>query len=102
MPPDGKLAEAEIADLNRWVQDGAVWPDSDHTNTPDSAGAVHKTSELLWSLQPVRDVPLPDMLLRCQALWNGRQRCKPQLNWERQATSEQSASIRRFVFRPEW
>lgn len=61
MPPDGKLADAEIADLNRWVENGAVWPSNDHTNTPDSAGAVHKTSDLLWSLQPVRDVPLPDV-----------------------------------------
>ena len=47
MPPDGKLAEAEIADLNRWVQDGAVWPGNDHTKTPDSAKDVHNTSELL-------------------------------------------------------
>ena len=26
MPPDGKLAESEIADLETWVRNGAVWP----------------------------------------------------------------------------
>ncbi len=61
MPPDGKLADAEIADLNRWVQNGAVWPGNEHTNTPDSASVVHETSKLLWSVQPVRDAPLPDV-----------------------------------------
>ncbi len=26
MPPSGKLPEAAIKDLEKWVQDGAVWP----------------------------------------------------------------------------
>ncbi len=27
MPPDGKLSDAEIATLTRWIHEGAVWPD---------------------------------------------------------------------------
>src|ERR1700756_2904296 len=28
MPPQGKLAETEIADLRAWIKDGAIWPES--------------------------------------------------------------------------
>src|SRR5262249_17274583 len=27
MPPKGRLTDAEIADLEMWIKDGAVWPD---------------------------------------------------------------------------
>ena len=55
MPPQGKLAETEIADLRAWIKDGAVWPDS------APAGAVKVTSYVItpeqrayWAFQPVR------------------------------------------------
>src|ERR1700704_4230428 len=38
MPPQGKLAEAEIADLRTWIKDGAVWPES--AANPKSADTV--------------------------------------------------------------
>src|SRR5215471_6924008 len=28
MPPQGKLADSEIADLRAWIKDGAIWPES--------------------------------------------------------------------------
>jgi len=60
MPPDGKLSEAQIATLTRWVKNGAVWP-------AEIAGAdskPHKSDGLqrreLWSLQKVHEFRPPD------------------------------------------
>ncbi len=60
MPPQGKLSEAEIDIIERWVAIGAPWPDdpeahgSDATETFDlqARKAAH------WAWQPVRD-PTP-------------------------------------------
>src|SRR5882672_1370289 len=53
MPPQGKLAETEIADLRAWIKDGASWP--------ESAGASKATGYVItpeqrafWAFQPVR------------------------------------------------
>ncbi len=46
MPPGSKLADEEIATLEKWVADGAVWPQT-HV-TEDKRGADH------WSYQPIR------------------------------------------------
>lgn len=59
MPPDGRLSEAEIADLSTWIQNGAVWPDRESSDVPDSAVRDQKTDAVLWSLQPVCNSPLP-------------------------------------------
>jgi len=54
MPPDGKLPAEQVAAIERWVRDGAVWPG-------DAGGAVArpKTFDLAerathWSFQPLR------------------------------------------------
>ena len=52
MPPGAKLPEAEIAALEKWVRDGAVWPEG--AATVPSGGAVGH-----WSLQPVRVERVP-------------------------------------------
>ncbi len=52
MPPAGKLAEAEISALERWVASGAVWPDADAKATQVPA-AGH------WAFQPVKDPAVP-------------------------------------------
>ena len=44
MPPGGKLEPAEIATLEKWVADGAVWPGADEAAKP---GADH------WSFRPI-------------------------------------------------
>ena len=46
MPPAGKLPQADIDALEKWVRDGAVWPASVARSTQTNAGH--------WSLRPVR------------------------------------------------
>jgi hypothetical protein len=58
MPKNGKLSDAQIADLIAWVQMGAPWPES------GGKTIVAKTFDLKerakhWSLQPIRNPPLP-------------------------------------------
>ncbi|MDB5306745.1 MAG: Protein of unknown function (DUF1553)/Protein of unknown function (DUF1549)/Planctomycete [Gemmataceae bacterium] len=53
MPPKGKLAEKEIADLERWVSLGLPWPAD---RTTDTAKGPAKD---LWSLKPAADPPAP-------------------------------------------
>src|SRR6185295_13964370 len=55
MPPAAKLPEAEIEALEKWVRDGAVWPD-----TPLPSASNNSVGH--WSLQPVRKPPLPSVI----------------------------------------
>ncbi len=54
MPESGKLADAEIADLTRWVESGAVFPEmvkvSERTRDPNH-----------WAFQPPVERPLPEV-----------------------------------------
>ncbi len=52
MPPAAKLPEAEIEALEKWVRDGAVWPDNPAA-LPGGNAVGH------WSLQPVKQQPPP-------------------------------------------
>jgi cytochrome c553 len=52
MPPAGILPPNEIEALERWVRDGAFWPDTAAPVKPESAAG-------LWSLRPVRKPPPP-------------------------------------------
>jgi hypothetical protein len=63
MPPDGKLQDQQIADLEKWVAIGAPWPES-----PASAAisGSQKTQygpaqREFWSFCPVKKVGLPDV-----------------------------------------
>ncbi|MCB1019874.1 MAG: PSD1 domain-containing protein [Bryobacterales bacterium] len=51
MPPTGKLSDAELADVRRWVEMGAPWPEAPAGNA-DAAST-------LWSFQPVRKPAAP-------------------------------------------
>ena len=58
MPPDGKLSDAEIADLEHWVKIGA--PD------PRSTATMHLGKQIdiaaareFWSLRPISSPPIP-------------------------------------------
>jgi hypothetical protein len=51
MPPSGKMGAEEIAALEKWVRDGAYWPEG--AAVPVTAGSGH------WSLRPVRRVAAP-------------------------------------------
>jgi hypothetical protein len=66
MPPRGKLPAKVIADFERWVREGAVWPESGNGGaSPPAAGATVKPFDLAsrknehWSWQPVRRPELP-------------------------------------------
>jgi cytochrome c553 len=64
MPPDGKLSEAQIASLTRWIEQGAVWPGDDQ---PPVAAVRRGPKELTeadrqwWSFQPVKRPAAPEI-----------------------------------------
>jgi hypothetical protein len=49
MPPTGKLAGPQIADLAAWLKAGAAWPKAE----------TRAKQANLWSVQPLRDPPPP-------------------------------------------
>lgn len=60
MPPKKKLTDAEIADLTKWITDGAAWPEP---KLPASVGKSAEEYERLrkehWAWQPLRPVTPP-------------------------------------------
>jgi hypothetical protein len=48
MPPSGKLADAELAALEKWVKLGAPWPEA------DAKAARSQDGSAFWSFQPVK------------------------------------------------
>ncbi len=63
MPPRGKLPDTVIADLTKWIQLGAPWPD-DAKNQKLAATREFdlKTRNRHWSLLPLQPVPVPPAL----------------------------------------
>lgn len=65
MPPKGRLADSEIAELTRWVQRGAPFPPSlEQPPRPDGRIDFAAGREF-WSFQPVRQQPLPEVADHC-------------------------------------
>jgi hypothetical protein len=63
MPPQGKLDDAQIADLERWVEIGAPWPDHGGAAPAPSSASRAFTDEdrAWWAFQPIRrPAPPPD------------------------------------------
>jgi mono/diheme cytochrome c family protein len=61
MPPKGKLTDEQIADLTKWVNDGAAWPDSGKAD--HGAVEVFDLKARLaghWAYQPVRPQAVPN------------------------------------------
>ena len=60
MPPKKHLSEAEIADLTKWIKDGAAWP---AVRVPASIGrpnpAYAKLRKEHWAWQPLRQTLTP-------------------------------------------
>ncbi|RUL85832.1 PSD1 and planctomycete cytochrome C domain-containing protein [Tautonia sociabilis] len=65
MPPKGRLSDAEIAALSRWIELGLPWPGSEGASgTPAPPGAeesIGRTSADHWAFQPVRRVNPPEV-----------------------------------------
>jgi len=60
MPPTGKLSDTEVAALADWVKMGAPWP-GDAPKTQSLEARMKEQRRTLWSLQPVRRPPLPNV-----------------------------------------
>ncbi len=62
MPPKGKLKEAEVAALSRWVRDGAVWPEATAEVRPTNlvaSGKISPEERAFWAFRPVENPPIP-------------------------------------------
>ena len=58
MPPGPELEPHQVGDLEKWVRDGALWPET----TPKAAISTFKISpeqKAFWSFQPVRKSEIP-------------------------------------------
>ena len=62
MPPDGKLSDTEIADLEHWVKIGAPDPRSTATKHLGKQIDIAAAREF-WSLRPISSPPLPVVTL---------------------------------------
>ncbi|MDB6039142.1 MAG: Planctomycete cytochrome [Verrucomicrobiales bacterium] len=62
MPPKRKLPDSIIADLNRWVADGAFFPD-DGPATTEQVGKPESGNNRHWAFQPIRDSVPPSSLM---------------------------------------
>ncbi|MBL8849659.1 MAG: PSD1 domain-containing protein [Planctomycetaceae bacterium] len=65
MPPDGKLADAEIDTLRRWIMQGAPWPSTDDVDAApqaaDSAWTPTDKQRSWWAFKPVHQLALPSV-----------------------------------------
>ncbi|MBI2435723.1 MAG: PSD1 domain-containing protein [Candidatus Hydrogenedentes bacterium] len=60
MPKDGRLTEAEVATLERWIQEGAIWPEAAQPSmaprTMEERIAAAKKEH--WAFQPLKPVAI--------------------------------------------
>jgi mono/diheme cytochrome c family protein len=61
MPPTGKLASGQIADVEAWVKAGAVWPQHEKASPKSPPYVITAEQRAFWSFQPVKPVPPPDV-----------------------------------------
>ncbi|AMV37768.1 PSD1 and planctomycete cytochrome C domain-containing protein [Planctomyces sp. SH-PL62] len=72
MPPSGRLEDAEVAALVRWVEAGAFWPGGEAESTAEAPRpAVEKADASFWSFQPLQDVAPPDPGAVAGSPWEG-------------------------------
>lgn len=60
MPPTGKLPDSIAADIRRWVEMGAPWPEEPSPAVPGERSVENvSTGQQHWCFLPFRDVPPP-------------------------------------------
>ncbi len=68
MPPTGKLDDAEIQVLTRWVEMGVPWPKAAVLAPPAGEFRITDEQRRFWSFQPVKATEPPAVK---DAAWNG-------------------------------
>ncbi len=58
MPPTGKLADAEIASVDQWIERGAHWPKHAEP-VRDTASGISDSDRQWWAFQPLAQVDVP-------------------------------------------
>jgi len=66
MPPTGKLAASEIADVEAWVKAGAVWPKDEKNPPPAPAYTITAEQRAFWSFEPVKQEAPPTVKARTE------------------------------------
>ncbi len=61
MPPKEELTEAQVAVLERWIEQGAIWPDEQLTKSDVDENGFTDEDRKWWAVQPVRDVKVPGL-----------------------------------------
>jgi hypothetical protein len=59
-PPEPPLSDREIATLERWITQGAPWPESKAITSP-SPGAISAEDRAYWAYQPPGNPVVPDV-----------------------------------------
>ena len=60
MPPDGKLEDAQIEDLKKWVEMGAPWPEQEVKSAKmEKPGEFSAEDRAWWAFQPLKPVKPP-------------------------------------------
>ncbi|MCA9068609.1 MAG: DUF1549 domain-containing protein, partial [Planctomycetaceae bacterium] len=62
MPPAGKLAAEDVAALEKWIQSGAYWPESDKVPGTDSKAEDSNAWKKHWAFQPIQGPALPEVI----------------------------------------
>lgn len=60
MPPSGKLADTEIAAIETWIRNGAIWPEGPK-KPAGSTYSITPEQRAFWSFQPVRKPAPPEV-----------------------------------------
>ena len=60
MPPDGKLADAEIEALRQWIEMGAFWPGAGPVRPISDLDRFSEDDHKWWSLQPLSSPTPPE------------------------------------------
>ena len=59
--PEKKLPQPAIDDLTEWIKRGAPWPAEARSAAVVRSGPITKEERLFWSLQPPKEMPLPEL-----------------------------------------